>query len=152
MEDEILNIDELLASKNIPIIWAPKDYFENGNYIAPCEELPNGAIVVKLGMNSYETRWTKIHESHHLLKGVQLLTLTSPLVHYGNEFNANCAIIQEATPSFIEENENSLQHATAARLCERLDLNYNEYCQVAEDEIKHVVRDKYGILPAFRFW
>ncbi len=152
MNDEILDIDELLASKNIPIIWAPKDYFEQGNYIAPCKEFPNGAIIVSLGMSDSETKWTKIHEANHLLEGTQLLSLTSPLIHYGNEYSANCAIIRDAVHSFVEENENALQHATASRLCEMLNLNYNEYCQVAEEEIKEAVWDKYHVFPALRLF
>ncbi|MFK4910003.1 hypothetical protein [Lactococcus petauri] len=152
MGDHGLDIDEYLIENNIPIIWAPADYFEPGSYIPKCDEFPNGAIIVRLGMNSDLTRWTKIHETTHIIEGTQILTLTSPLKHYNNEFVANSAMIREEVPSFVEENENCLEHATAARLCERLSLSINEYCSIAEEEIKDYVRDKYGILPNFWFW
>lgn len=152
MREHELNIDEYLIRNNIPIIWAPSDYFEPGNYVAPCDELPNGAIIVRLGMTSSMTKWTKIHETNHLLEGIQILNLTSPLVHYNNEFAANVAIIREEIPSFIEENENCLEHATASRLCEHLSLNFNEYGTVAKEEIIEYVSDNYNIHPHFSLW
>lgn len=152
MGDHELDIDEYLIENNIPIIWAPIDYFDRGSYIPICDEFPNGAIIVRLGMTSHETRYTKIHETTHISEGAQILELNFSSKHSKNEFIANSAIIREEVPRFIEENENCLEYATAARLCERLSLDYDTYYDIAKEEIEDYVGENYGVYPRFKFW
>lgn len=152
MGDHELDIDEYLIENNIPIIWAPTDYFERGSYIPKCDEFPNGAIIVRLGMSSHNTRYTKIHEAAHISEGTQILALNLSSKHYKNEYIANSAIIREEVPQFVEENENCLEYATASRLCERLSLDYNKYSDIAKEEIEDYVSEKYGVYPHFRLW
>lgn len=152
MGDHGLDIDEYLIENNIPTIWAPADYFEQGSYIPKCDEFPNGAIIVRLGMSSHETRCTKIHETTHILEGSQILELNLSSKHSKNELIANSAIIREEVPEFVEENENCLEYATASRLCGRLSLDYNTYSDIAKEEIEDYVRVKHGVSPHFKLW
>jgi hypothetical protein len=152
MGDHELDIDEYLIENNIPIIWAPVDYFERGSYIPKCDEFPNGAIIVRLGMSSHETKYTKIHETTHISEGSQILPLNLPSKHSKNELMANSAIIREEVPHFVEENENCLEYATASRLCERLSLDYNTYFDIAKEEIEDYIIKKYGIYPNSRIF
>ncbi|GAA3264179.1 hypothetical protein LMG8520_0108 [Lactococcus lactis subsp. lactis] len=129
----------LANEEGIEIIWADKNYSEEGSYIPKCLLYPNGAIILWILLEEYRIEFVALHEIGHLVTGKSLAkvhALLKHLEHCKNESCANRYLLREVAPKFVDANDYNPQYATAHRLCEYLEIkNSVENIQIAQEEI-----------------